>query len=72
MSDLKYSIIETLIVFPAEGKYHKELNLIEWGNNKAKYDIRGWNDDRSEMIKGITLSEEELLTLKEGLGGFTL
>lgn len=72
MSDLKYSIIETLIVFPTEGKYHKELNLIEWGSNKAKYDLRGWNDDRSEMTKGITLSEEELLTLKEGLGGFTL
>lgn len=72
MADLKYNIIETLIVFPAEGKYHKELNLIEWGNNKAKYDLRGWNDDWSEMTKGITLTKEELLLLKEKLGGIEL
>lgn len=72
MSDLKYSIIKTLIVFPAEGKYHKELNLIEWGSNKAKYDLRGWNDDRSEMTKGITLSKEDLIILGEKLGGIEL
>lgn len=72
MPELTYNIVKTLLVFPKVGKNHKELNLIEWGNNKAKYDLRAWNDDRSEMTKGITLSEEELLILKEGLGGLTL
>ena len=51
MPDLKYNIIQTLAVLPAVGKWHKELNLIEWGDRKAKYDIRGWNKDRSEMTK---------------------
>jgi len=67
MADLTYTIVQTLLVFPAEGKFHKELNLVEWGKNKAKYDLRGWNDDRSEMTKGITLSKEELLLLQNEL-----
>ena len=41
MPDLKYNIIQNLAVLPAVGKWHKELNLIEWGDRKAKYDIRG-------------------------------
>lgn len=65
MADLAYSIIQTLLVFPADGKFHKELNLVKWGTREPKYDLRGWNDDRSEMTKGITLSKEELELLKE-------
>lgn len=72
MGDLKYEILETLVQLPEDGKYHKELNLIQWGSNQPKYDLRGWNKDRSEMTKGVTLTKEELLILKEGLGGVTL
>lgn len=72
MADIKYTIVKTLIVFPKAGKWHKELNLIEWEGRKAKYDLRAWNDDRSEMTKGITLTEEELIDLKEKLGGIEL
>lgn len=72
MADLKYHIVQTLVVFPTEGKFHKELNLIEWGDRKAKYDLRGWNRDRTEMTKGITLSKEEMQILKEKIGGIEL
>ena len=72
MADLKYHIVKTLIVFPGDGTYHKELNLIEWGDRTAKYDLRGWNDDRTEMTKGIVLSKEEVRILKEKLGGIDL
>ena len=72
MADLKYRIVRTLAVFPADGKFHKELNLIEWGNLKARYDLRGWTSDRSEMTKGITLSKEEMEYLKEEIGGIEL
>lgn len=69
MADLKYNIVQTLAVLPADGKFHKELNLIEWGDRKAKYDLRGWNKNRTEMTKGVTLSKEEMTILKEKLGG---
>lgn len=72
MAYLKYEILETLIEFPKSGKYHKELNLVKWGDNSPTYDLRGWSDDWSEMTKGITLSKEELITLKENLGGINL
>lgn len=68
MADIKYRIVKTLIVFPETGKWHKELNLIEWGDLRAKYDLRAWNKDRSEMKKGVTLTDEEFALLKEEIG----
>lgn len=67
--ELSCEILETLIEFPSEGKFHKELNLIKWGDNAPKYDLRSWNADRSQMSKGITLTRTELMILKNELGG---
>lgn len=72
MGDIKYKILETLVVLPESGRWHKELTLTRWGNNEPKYDLRPWNKDHSECLKGITLTKEELATLKEGLGGLDL
>jgi hypothetical protein len=43
----------------------KELNLISWNDRDAKYDLRDWSADHSKMGKGVTLSREELLALRE-------
>jgi hypothetical protein len=43
----------------------KELNLISWNDCAPKYDIREWSPDGKTMGKGITLSDEELVALKE-------
>lgn len=63
MAELKYEILETLVNFPEQKGYHLELNLIKWGDNDPKYDLRRWNDDRTKMTKGITLSKEELVSI---------
>lgn len=62
-------IKETLISFPAKknGGWRKELNLVSWYGKGPVYDLREWNEDHSKMSKGITLSKEELSTLKEKL-----
>ncbi|MDB2033470.1 PC4/YdbC family ssDNA-binding protein [[Clostridium] symbiosum] len=70
--EVSYNIVETLIVLPATGTWHKELNLVSWNDKPAKYDLRNWNEDGSQMGKGITLTKEELATLKERLGGIEL
>lgn len=67
MPELKFEILETLIVFPADGAWHKELNLVKWGDHGPKYDLRPWNEDQSKMGKGITLTKEELIHLQEEL-----
>lgn len=65
--DMKCEILDTLLEFPEERGYHLELNLIEWGDNAPKYDLRRWNGDRSRMTKGITLTEDELELLRNEL-----
>ncbi len=54
----------------AEGKggWNLELNLVSWGGRPAKYDIRSWSPDHQKMGKGITLTKEELESLKKLLG----
>ncbi|EGV00448.1 YdbC family protein [Mycoplasmopsis columbina] len=44
--------------------YTKEFNLVSWNNYEPKYDIRDWSEDHARSSKGITLSLEELKTLK--------
>lgn len=72
MKDLKCEILETLAEFPEVNSYHMELNLIKWGDNAPKYDLRRWNEDRSKMTKGITMTKEELLALMDELSKIKL
>ena len=74
VDETNYTIEKTLACLTAgDGKkFHKELNLVSWRGRPPVYDLRGWNDGRSEMTKGITLTKEELIQLKEKLGGIEL
>ncbi len=65
-AELKYEIVETLGVLSENAKgWTKELNLIKWNDNAPKYDLRDWAPDHERMGKGITLSMDELATLKD-------
>lgn len=59
MGDVKFEIKQQLLSLKGTGKFHKELNLISWNGREPVYDLRGWNEDHTEMTKGVTLSEEE-------------
>jgi hypothetical protein len=66
MSEIKYEIIKKIGVLSKSGSgWTKELNLISWNDRDAKYDLRDWAPDGEKMGKGVTLSKEELLALKE-------
>ncbi|MDA8221264.1 MAG: YdbC family protein [Desulfitobacterium hafniense] len=66
MADIKFEIKETLGVLSEGSKgWAKELNLISWNDREPKYDIRECSPDHSKMGKGITLTMEELKSLKE-------
>lgn len=68
MAELKYEIIDTVAVLSQSPKgWKKELNLISWNGRDPKYDIRDWAPNREKMCKGITLTEDELMVLKEVL-----
>lgn len=48
-----------------------ELNLISFNGAAARYDLRKWRekDGQRTMQKGITMTREELLDLRDFLNG---
>lgn len=66
MAEIKFEIKETIGVLSESTKgWSKELNLISWNDKAPKYDIRDWSPNHEKMGKGVTLTKEELLELKE-------
>jgi hypothetical protein len=44
-----------------------ELNLVSFNERRAKYDIRQWDSTHEQMRKGVSLSKEEALALRDAL-----
>lgn len=73
MSEIKYEIVKKIgVLSKSASGWAKELNLISWNEREAKYDLRDWSADGEKMGKGVTLSKEELLALKELLNSIDL
>ena len=66
MADFKYEIVENLGVLSTSASgWTRELNLISWNGRPPKFDIRDWSPDHEKMGKGITLSNEDIKSLRE-------
>lgn len=66
MSEIKYEIKEQIGVLSETAKGWKtELNLVSWNDREPKYDLRTWSENHEKIGKGITLSKEEMVNLKE-------
>lgn len=64
MAEFKYEIVKELGVISENAKgWRKELNMVSWNDRDAKYDIREWSPDHERMGKGVSLTEEEIVTL---------
>ncbi|HEX7540722.1 MAG TPA: PC4/YdbC family ssDNA-binding protein [Anaerolineales bacterium] len=73
MSEIKYEIVKKIgVLSSAASGWEKQLNLISWNDRDPKYDLREWSPDGGKMGKGVTLSREELLVLKELLNKMEL
>lgn len=73
MPELKYEIkkhIGALSTSPSG--WTKELNLISWNDRDPKYDMREWSPDHSKMGKGITLTADEMILLRDLFAGLDL
>ncbi len=66
MPEFKFEMVKKIgVLSKSASGWAKELNLIRWNEREPKYDIREWSPDGVKMGKGVTLSKEELLALKE-------
>lgn len=73
MAEIKYEIKETIGQISENSKgWSKELNLISWNDREAKFDLRDWAPEHSKMGKGVTLSKEELIKLRDLLNSMKL
>jgi hypothetical protein len=45
--------------------WKKQLTYTSWNGRAPKFDLRSWDADHQSMTKGITLTKEELMKLKE-------
>lgn len=66
MAQLKFEIVKHIGILSESTKgWNKELNLISWNDRDPKYDVREWSPEHDKMGKGVTLSREEIVTLRE-------
>ena len=66
MADIKFDIKENYgVISETEKGWKKELNLVSWNDRETKYDLRDWDSEHKKMGKGITLTNDEFIKLKE-------
>lgn len=73
MAEIKFEIKKSVGIISESTKgWVKELNLVSWNDKEAKYDLREWDSSHTKMSRGITLSADELKTLKDLLNSIEL
>ena len=69
MAAFDYKIIDHIATLSAKGNVTKELNYISYGGAEPKYDLRSWrtDGDTRQMLKGLTMTEDEIDALRAAL-----
>ncbi|WP_346868142.1 YdbC family protein [Clostridium sp. UBA1353] len=66
MADIKFDIQKSLGILSEGSKgWKKEINIMSWNGRQGKIDIRDWDVNHEKMGKGVTLSKEELKSLRD-------
>jgi hypothetical protein len=66
--EVTYELVEHIGIIGKEPRgWTRELNRVSWNEGPVKYDIRSWDPEHKKMSKGITLTSEELTTLRDML-----
>ena len=65
MAEFKYEITEELgVLSESKSGWKREVNLVSWNGAAPKLDIRDWAPGHEKMGKGISLSSDEIESLK--------
>lgn len=73
MAEIKYEITEEIKVLSESTKgWTKEFNLVSWNDREPKFDLREWAPEHEKMGKGITLTREEAIVLRDALNDLKL
>ena len=73
MDDIDYQIVMQLgVLSQSRTGWTKEVNLVSWNSREPKYDIRDWSPGHEKLGRGVTLSREEMLALRDLLNSWEL
>lgn len=73
MAGIKYEVVNGYGILSESSKgWTKELRQISWNGREPKFDIREWAPDDEKMGKGVTLTKDELLKLRDILNDLSL
>jgi hypothetical protein len=73
LAEIKYEIVEKIgFISESSRGWKKELNLISWNGREPKYDLRDWAPEYDKMGKGITLTKDDLKSIREILNKMDL
>ena len=72
MAEIKYEITEEIGILSERSGWTKELNLVSWNDREPKYDIREWAPEHTKMGKGVTMSADEIILLRDLLNEIDL
>ena len=71
--EFKFEITEKIAVLAEERSgWTKELNKVSFNGGEPKFDIRTWDPEHEKMGKGVTLSDEEMIILREAIAELSL
>jgi len=72
MDDFKFKIEESFgVLSESKAGWTMELNKVSWSDRPAKFDLRTWSPDHEKMGKGVTLSGDEIVKLRDLLNKLT-
>lgn len=65
-NEFTYEVKKKYGTVSENGNYTTEVRLISYNGKSPKYDIRGWKKTETGevMCKGVTLTKDELLSLR--------
>ena len=64
--EIKFEIVEHIADLQEGSRgWMTELNIVAWGTNAPKFDLRSWNEDHTKCGKGITLGMDAMYALAE-------
>ena len=71
--DFSFKVVKELgVLSTSKTGWNLELNTVDWNNRGEKYDIRSWSPDHQKMGKGVTLTKEEVVKLRDILSNIEL
>ncbi len=72
MEDFHFELLEQIGTVSESSKgWTRELTLIRWNGRSPKYDLRDWAPDRLKMGRGISMTKDEVLCLRDLLNSIS-